>query len=1285
MQALPPGWKPWKLRCEEDSKTSAKEDLKSYEEPAEPPTEPASKTMDIIRPGSAIRKEFGKNPPSGFGPRVDLGGGGLSRSEPVVKKEIPSPTARIDIDKMDMTSLVRQDSSSSRREKLLSSQEKHPRGMTGKGELTLTGGGSMFLKSKQKSELPSPNQSSTSPTVDREPSIEVVSSQSDLMPKSILRDQRNTAPRQLWDVDPREMTSEEKQQWKRQELEEERKSVRFNLEKDLDIKFNVSESSDSDQEGEEEAEINEKDDEDWNSEEEDPDEERVIAGVKVTESQENQDVSSKIYSSEKESSGQIEADAVVSRQRQEMELIERKTEEALQRHKERLEMELEDTIKLLVKDNEKRVSEIRSKMSEDEESERLKLLSQLEERMVLFESGLQTQREVQEKAIRDKMETYIKELEEKLSLECESKCRSLQEDYMSRYKAESSKLEAQLRTEKFRLEDDMRDRLTTYERQLLLKEETQKQEVLRREEETLREIHAVEMDQVLNAERMKLDERARVKMEELRAELRLREEEQLSTLISELQTEKEERLTQFRKEIVQRDQSELEQLRAQLADEINQKKRQLLEAHQQELESLEERLKESLEAERRVKSSALQETLRMEVEQDLEEQKQAMIREHMVLLSDLKEEQLVHLEKLRIELNKEEEAVRKEHTDQLADLRARLTKELDVEKVRMKVASEGLDEAARQELVENSRVFEKVRCEKRLLEDKYRSLKEKYIRLKTDVKISIERRKRRDGGTTTGSETERSSSHKTGGKPVDPERIISDTARNNCSLNDNEKQRTRKCTPTGEAVVIDNNNLANSTSSQCGNTALASKNLQGQLSPEEPDDSIEAGGPLSHPGVDSDNLSSASSKLQVKPSKQTAPMDGHTTIRRRRHLFGRLKASSTLRLNNSNNNMANESSDGEVNGPTALSPVENLRRQLQKLEDLEDQFPASTHTDTYLRYPFTDTGELNTSGLCSSFHTSTHTDTYLHYPFTDTGELNTSGLCSSFHTSTHTDTYLRYPFTDTGHLGSSELEFFRHRIHLERDSVRRAKDFLRTQRNSFVSRQRELKQRQLNGSTTARNMLDQLYQEERELTDMEVSLHRTRSLLGEKIIRLRHLEQSLYRATDSEAPRGAEDQTISDLSSHSGSSGFSSTELGTDTPNLGRVPLGRGTHYQESTEIIQSLENLNSEIREIWEVLHKQQKDASSLHRTAIPPPPLLYQDVAWPTLLVAPTLPERVQALRQQAQQNLSAMAHYTMPGAQQHSSDAALAERTRSLREWLRQARLDSGDLVSPGQATL
>lgn len=80
---------------------------------------------------------------------------------------------------------------------------------------------------------------------------------------------------------------------------------------------------------------------------------------------------------------------------------------------------------------------------------------------------------------------------------------------------------------------------------------------------------------------------------------------------------------------------------------------------------------------------------------------------------------------------------------------------------------------------------------------------------------------------------------------------------------------------------------------------------------------------------------------------------------------------------------------------------------------------------------------------------------------------------------------------------------------------------------------------------------------------MEVSLHRTRSLLGEKIIHLRHLEQSLERMANAKridnepSPAAAsagpttttanksDEVTLSDMSS--ASSGFSSTELGTDT------------------------------------------------------------------------------------------------------------------------------------------
>lgn len=157
--------------------------------------------------------------------------------------------------------------------------------------------------------------------------------------------------------------------------------------------------------------------------------------------------------------------------------------------------------------------------------------------------------------------------------------------------------------------------------------------------------------------------------------------------------------------------------------------------------------------------------------------------------------------------------------------------------------------------------------------------------------------------------------------------------------------------------------------------------------------------------------------------------------------------------------------------------------------------------------------------------------------------------------------------------------------------MRRAKESLRSQRSSFQKRQRELKLRHGNA---ARSTLHQLYQEERELSDMEVSLHRTRSLLGEKVIRLRHLEQSLQRLS-STSSKQEDATTLSDLSSHSASSGISSTEFATATEVAanGKTVQFREEHLQESSEIMQSLENLNSEIREIWDVLNKQQQAAN--------------------------------------------------------------------------------------------
>lgn len=73
---------------------------------------------------------------------------------------------------------------------------------------------------------------------------------------------------------------------------------------------------------------------------------------------------------------------------------------------------------------------------------------------------------------------------------------------------------------------------------------------------------------------------------------------------------------------------------------------------------------------------------------------------------------------------------------------------------------------------------------------------------------------------------------------------------------------------------------------------------------------------------------------------------------------------------------------------------------------------------------------------------------------------------------------------------------------------------------------------------------------------MEITLHRTRSLLGEKVIHLKHLEQSLERVASAKKHEGEtaaassmvaknEEVTLSDMSS--ASSGFSSTDLGTET------------------------------------------------------------------------------------------------------------------------------------------
>lgn len=94
---------------------------------------------------------------------------------------------------------------------------------------------------------------------------------------------------------------------------------------------------------------------------------------------------------------------------------------------------------------------------------------------------------------------------------------------------------------------------------------------------------------------------------------------------------------------------------------------------------------------------------------------------------------------------------RKVYKQRLEEVRGDFSKEIDKE------AKNISERASRQETVD----FEKIRCEKRLLEDKYKTLKEKYLKLKNDVRLAVERRSKRKESNTTASETERSASTRT--------------------------------------------------------------------------------------------------------------------------------------------------------------------------------------------------------------------------------------------------------------------------------------------------------------------------------------------------------------------------------------------------------------------------------------------------------------------------------------------------------------------------------------------
>ncbi|EDV92180.1 GH24184 [Drosophila grimshawi] len=729
------------------------------------------------------------------------------------------------------------------------------------------------------------------------------------------------------------------------------------------------------------------------------------------------------------------------------------------------------------------------------------------------------------------------------------------------------------------------------------------------------------------------------------------------------------------------------------------------------------------------------EEYRQQLEHQLQSKRAQVVSEHKQRMSTLQSNHSELLHELERDLRSEQEILRREHAAQLAQLRDKLAHELELEKQRLRDNGE-------------ERLYEKVRCEKRLLEDKYHCLKEKYVRLKTDVKLSLERRSRRretqalqqqqhgqhnvhhtNTNTTTGSETERSISQKPSiGNSENRSLSYSEQATAGVSQSGTATAGTATAGTTGTAgggAVVKlkppvppkthlskpgiaskylkqlqlqddtNTSLSQSDTTISNNYSkgryLAAPKATSQHSAQTgATGGAGGGGQVVSSGVLlSDNGNSDSEAVAQHCNQQENNNNNNNNNKSlvalpRKKLFSRTKSASTSRLNSDNYKQQLE---------RPCTPVENLRHQLQKLEDLEDQFPEHTLDTTYhLRYPFTD---------ISNEHAAV-----------------------------------------VGSVVGSELEFFKHRIHLERDSVRRAKESLRTQRTNFRARQREIKQRHKSIALAApRHSLDQLIQEEKDLTEMEVNLHRTRALLGEKVIRLRHLEQSLLRIYEKEKPSlelDAKDDatTLSDLSSHS-SSGFSSTDFASG------ADLHKRKEYfqQESNECIQNLEILNAEIREILDILgqkqhlqqqQQQQQQSQQLQQLhplphphpaaaalAMPMPmamPMISpNELSWSHMLSQqsspalqtsssghsmsgsavhapqsiPTLADRLETYRQLAAGRM----HSSMGGAilaantivsqspRAVNYTTSLVERTRDLRNWLRQAKTEHELLTGMG----
>ncbi|XP_058457410.1 centrosomal protein of 164 kDa [Malaya genurostris] len=649
--------------------------------------------------------------------------------------------------------------------------------------------------------------------------------------------------------------------------------------------------------------------------------------------------------------------------------------------------------------------------------------------------------------------------------------------------------------------------------------------------------------------------------------------------------------------------TELAKERKRHEEQLDKERDKLKEQHLKNIDEIKEfyqvklnEMKADYEEENEKEYRIYQETLQEEFDRRVKE----VTDEHRATMATLQKNHDEIVEELERDLKTEEELLKKEHGKNLTEMKIKLAHELDVERQRMRETGE-------------DRLYEKIRCEKRLLEDKYKCLKEKYTRLKTDVRISLERRKkRREQQQHSLLSNSYETDDRTNSRPTPHyhyEGKSSTLAQTSVMMNSEKSSISTpppsvasKRFPVKNYTMENKNKLLHYNGN--GHHQVASPALSDPRKPyvlnnnrlQNMDDTSQSETTYSKnyfqirnmfANVRDENCSS-DSEFDRNHEKSNNPIS-----RQKRKLFTKTKSASTSKLN---------SSKHERERP--CTPVENLRIQLKKLEELEDQIPdCNMDTPYHLRYPFSD--------------------------------LENNG-------------------------GSTELDFFKHRILLERDSVMRAKESLRTQKNLFKSKQRDIS---IKHTMKNKHTMDQIFNEEKELTEMEVSLHRTRALLGEKVIRLRHLERSLQKLSEKDRPTLPENieinmkpkETLSDLSSYS-SSGFSSTDVPTEHGNVRHQLVAK-----ESNETLKYLEHLHSEIQDIWNILNPTHQATGYEELDYLNNPSQHFCDMVMSpkqggiSSLGTATSHQQIHQQKQQQQH------HYTVN----------LLEKTRDLKNWLRQAK--------------